>query len=242
PDPGDGRGRPGIRRRARPARPRGLPRVLRAAPRDREVDRPATLRPMSSVAGWRAKVRDVFDLRSSENAIFRAALAVGGVGILVKAFAALKDTVVAHRFGTSDPLDAFVIAFLLITLALNVIAGALSSALIPTYIEVREREGGAAAQRLVAASSGMTLILLAAGAVAMGAGARLVLPWIAAGFSPEKLRLTRSLLLLMLPAFLLSGFAAFCGAILNAHRRFRLPVVVPIGASAATVLLIAFGP
>ena len=187
-------------------------------------------------------LRDILAFRTPEKAVFRAAFLIAGFGVLVKLAAALKDTFVAHRFGVGDPLDAFVMAFLLITFALSVIGGALASALIPTYIEMRERQGNVAAQRLLSAASGMTLLLLGCAAVAIAAGSGLVLPLIAAGFSQDKLQLTRSLLLLMVPSFVLSGFGAFCAAVLNAHRRFRLPVLVQLGSSAAIVLLLLIGP
>jgi len=56
---------------------------------------------------------------------------VGALSVTVKLVAMVKEAAVAYRFGTGDSLDAFVVAFLLPTLVINVIAGAVPSAFTP---------------------------------------------------------------------------------------------------------------
>ena len=65
-------------------------------------------------------------------------LVVVTMTILVKLVAAVKEIVVAGYFGTAEVIDAFLIAFLLPTFAVNVLAGSFSSAMMPTYIRVRD--------------------------------------------------------------------------------------------------------
>ena len=89
---------------------------------------------------------------SANRHIFTAMLTVGTVTLVVKTMATLKEMVVAHAFGTSDSLDALLIAYLLPSFGINVIAGSLNAALIPTYIQVRDCEGDEAAQRLLAST------------------------------------------------------------------------------------------
>src|SRR5690349_3413343 len=89
---------------------------------------------------------DAWRIRSANTRIFAAMVTVGGLTVLVKIAAAVKELIVAYQFGTSDALDAFLIAFVLPGFAITLVYGSLNAALIPTYIEVREREGRVAAQ------------------------------------------------------------------------------------------------
>src|SRR5919199_382001 len=78
--------------------------------------------------------------------IFRAAFVIGALTFGVKLVSLVKETTVAASFGTGDALDAFLIAFLLPTFVIYVLGASLNAALIPTYIEVRDRQGPEAAQ------------------------------------------------------------------------------------------------
>ena len=73
---------------------------------------------------------------------------VGASTGLVKIAGAAKVVFMARAFGMSDGLDAYLIAFLLPAFVCDTLAGSLNSALVPTFIEVREMEGRAAADRL----------------------------------------------------------------------------------------------
>ena len=78
--------------------------------------------------------------------IFRAAAIVTFVGVLVKVVATAKEFVVAGIFGRSDAMDAFLIAFLVPGLLVNLFSESMNQALIPTLVRVREKEGHANAQ------------------------------------------------------------------------------------------------
>ncbi len=87
--------------------------------------------------------------RSVNRRIFAAMVTVGSFSALVKLAAAAKEMVIAYQFGAGDALDAFLIAFLLPQFAVTLVSGSLNAALIPTYIQVREREGHRGALRLL---------------------------------------------------------------------------------------------
>jgi putative peptidoglycan lipid II flippase len=170
--------------------------------------------------------------------IFAAMVTVGGFTVLVKLFAGAKELVVAYQFGTSDALDAFLIAFLLPGFAIALVSGSLNAALIPTYIQVREHEGHEAAQRLASSIMVSSAGLLIAVSVILALIARYILPVVASGFSPEKLALTASLYYVLLPCLLLSGLATTWSAILNAQDRFALAAAGPMVTSVMTVLVL----
>ena len=176
--------------------------------------------------------------RSVNRRIFAAMLTVGGVTVVVKLAAAAKEIVVAYQFGTSDELDAFLIALLLPQFAINLIGGSLNAALIPTYIQVREQEGQRAAQCLLSGVMVLSVGFLVALSVVLALTASYILPLMASGFAAEKLAVARSLYYGLLTTLVLSGLATTWGAILNAENRFALPAVVPVATSIVTVLVV----
>ncbi len=139
-----------------------------------------------------------------------------------------RDIAISARFGTGSELDAYVAAFRIPDLVFNVLAGgALSSALIPTlrtYLEHGEREAGWAMVRAVAAAALGALLVCAA------------LAWLAApvlvralspGWDAERLRLTASLVRIMLVTPILFGASGIATAVLQAHQRFVTPAIAP---------------
>lgn len=179
---------------------------------------------------------------STNRKILRAALTVGLLGALAKTGAAAKDLIVAQTFGRNDALDAFLIALLLPSYALNLVMGALGSALIPVFVEIRQKQGPDGAQKLLSSFMFLSLIALTLIAALLGSLAPYYLPFLGSSFGAEKLRLTRELLYCLLPFVLFNGFAIFVSAVLNADKRFALPVLIPIVTPVVTIMLIWLGP
>lgn len=174
----------------------------------------------------------------AERRVLAALVTVGSFTVLGKLLAFLKDAVVAYQFGTSDAMDAFLIALVVPQFAINLVGGSLSAALIPTYIQVREQEGQAAAQRVFSTvtvlSSGFLLLLCCI----LMLSAPLIVPLLAGGYAPDKLALARSLYLVLLSTILLGGISTTWGAVLNAANRFAWAAAVPIVTSVVTILAV----
>ena len=81
--------------------------------------------------------------------VYKRQVIVGGFNLIVKFVTFFKELVVANIFGINDELDAFLIALTIPSSIIAVIAGSFNAALIPTYIQVRESEGGEAANKLL---------------------------------------------------------------------------------------------
>ena len=173
--------------------------------------------------------------RSVNRRIFSAMVTVGGFTTLVKIAAAAKEMAVAYQFGTSDELDAFLIALVLPAFAVTLIGGSLNAALIPTYIQVREQEGQQAAQRLLSSVMVVSIGFLVVLAVILALTASYILPLVASGFSAEKMAVTQSLYYGLLSTLVLSGVVTTWGAILNAENRFALASVAPVATSIMTI-------
>jgi putative peptidoglycan lipid II flippase len=160
--------------------------------------------------------------------IFAAALTVGALTIAAKLAVVGKDVLVARRFGTGADLDAFLVAALVPLFAVSVIAGSLQSALVPTYIRVRDNEGRAQADALLSGTMVWTIGLLALVALVIGAGSPWLLGWLGRSFAPEQLALSRRLLWILLPLVVLGGVSAAWTSVLNAGESFALAAAVPV--------------
>lgn len=166
--------------------------------------------------------------------ILGAAVVVGAMTLLAKVAALAKDLFVAYRFGRGDEVDAFLLALLLPSFLVNVIAGAVYSALIPAYIAARASEDRSRAERLLAGANGWSILLLIGSAVALVVLFPFALPVLASNFSPEKRDLTWKLFLVIVPLVVFGGLATIWGGVLNALHRFALAAF-----SATVVSLIA---
>ena len=159
--------------------------------------------------------------------ILSAAVTVGVLTLGVKVLGMLKEMLVASWFGTGDALDAFLAAFILPCFAINVIAGSMNAALIPVFVEVREKEGSNAAQRLFSGTLVFSAALLGAVTLLLALLEPYLLPLLCSGFAPNKLKLTSDLFYLLLPGILLTGLTMNCEAALNAGERFALSALAP---------------
>ncbi|CAN5830307.1 murein biosynthesis integral membrane protein MurJ [soil metagenome] len=112
-----------------------------------------------------------------------------------------------------------------------IIGGVLSSVLLRTYIEVKAKEGQEEAWRFIRRVTRVTMLLLAAvGAlvvVASPAIFRLYTIGVEGGGRAAQQALGTLLLQLFVPQILFYGLSYISTGVLNAHRRFGIPMFVP---------------
>ncbi len=162
--------------------------------------------------------------------------------LLVKIISVVKEFVVAWSFGTSNKVDAFVIALLLPNFITTVVAGSFKPAFIPTYIQIREQQGKQNAQKLLSGSIFYVIGFLILITLLMVGFAPLYLPQIASGFDSSKLNLTFLLILAVSPLIILYGILSICQAILNSGERFALAAILPIVTPALSIILLLSFP
>ncbi len=148
---------------------------------------------------------------------------------------------IARAFGTSDQLDAYLLAFLVPSFVGEVVAGASSPALIPMLLEAHRREGVERANRLQA---GFLLATLA-GSLSLAALLAVFAPALVrvagSGFADEKLALTRHLLGVMAPIVVFGGMGSVWRAALNAAGEFAAPAVTFAITPAVTIAFLLAG-
>jgi putative peptidoglycan lipid II flippase len=170
--------------------------------------------------------------------ILSAAIVVALCTLLVKVVAFSKESIVAWKFGTNDLVDAFLIATVIPSFIINVVAGSLNAALIPTYVKVRDQESQQASEKLLSGALLASLALLALTTLAIIATAPLYFPWMTLGFSAEKLALTYQLFYVITPVVMLTGATTLLSAVLNAGEQFAFAALTPLMTPGATILLL----
>ncbi len=175
----------------------------------------------------------------SHRRVLASAAMLGAATVLVKLVALIKDWMVARRFGASDELDAFLIAFMIPSYAVAALGHSVAQAFIPTYLRVYEDESPAAAGRLVGGVLIGGLVLLVIVSLLLGAVAPFILPVVGSGFDESKLRIAQSLLHVLLGVLVVSGISAILAAVLNAHERFAVAAIAPLAVPVSMVVAFA---
>jgi putative peptidoglycan lipid II flippase len=158
--------------------------------------------------------------------------------VLAKGAFVARELVIAHAFGTQSEVDAFLIAFAVPSFFVTVLAGSLNAALIPTFIDVRTREGRERAQRLVSNALALNVALLVAATLVSVLVLPRTLHLMGSNFSPATVRLATQLAYLLLPIIVFSGLSTTWGAVLNAERRFVLVAAAPVATALVPMLAV----
>ncbi len=160
----------------------------------------------------------------------RSSLLVMGAFVLSKIVGLLRERAVAHAFGATPELDAYVAAFRVPDLLFTLLAGgALISAFLPVFADALAREDEEAAWEL---AGGITNLAFLATAV-LGGLAAIAAPWlietiIAPDFDPEQQRLAAELMRIVLISTLVFSVSGLQMGILNAFQHFLTPAIAPI--------------
>jgi putative peptidoglycan lipid II flippase len=173
--------------------------------------------------------------------VLASAAMLGGMVVLVKLVAFVKDWLVAQRFGASDELDAFLVALVIPSYAVVVLAQSFGMAFMPTYIRVAHRDGAHAAKHLATSALVSGTAVLIATTLALAVAARYLMPWIGTGFDASKLALAASLFFVLAGVLIASGASTILAAVLNADERFAVASLAPLAVPSVTVLVFWFG-
>lgn len=178
--------------------------------------------------------------RSVHRSILRALLAVGTATVVVRVLALGRELLVSRQYGVGPDVDAFVVAFLVPTFAVAVLAESLNGAMLPTYARIREADPDAAG-RLLGGAIALAGVALTGCCLLLALAAPLLVRGVAPGFDEQTSRLAVHLLWIMLPLVALSGVATVWTAALTSGGRFLLPSLAPacMPVAAAVAVLLA---
>lgn len=167
---------------------------------------------------------------STERQVLRALGSISAATLASRVLGFVRDMVVARVFGAGPATDAFFVAFRIPNILRRLLAeGALSTAVIPVFVEYVERQPRAEVARMLRSLLGASLLALGLTTLAGIAAAPWIVPVIAPGFVGEagQLALTVLLTRAMFPYLVLVGLAALAMGALNARGRFFAPALGP---------------
>ena len=163
---------------------------------------------------------------ASTGSVARAAGAMGFATLISRVMGLVREQVFAVFFGAGFATDAFNVAFRIPNLLRDLFAeGAMSSALVPVFTQVREQEGDRRAWRVAGLVFRVLFVLVTAIAVVGVFFSEELVSLYAGSFReiPGKLELTVFLTRLLFPFFPLVALAAAYMGVLNACGRFFWP-------------------
>jgi len=143
----------------------------------------------------------------------------------------LRDLVLAHLFGATAGIDAFLLAFKIPNFMRRLFAeGAFSQAFVPVLSECRATQSAQEVKILV------NKVFTALGAVLLGVSLLGILaaPWVIRLFAPgfqeddPRFELAARLLQFTFPYILFISLTAFAAGVQNTHRRFMIPAFTPV--------------
>ncbi len=169
--------------------------------------------------------------------IARAASLVMALFLVSRVLGLLREVVIAHQFGTSAEMDAYLAAFRLPDFLFYVVAGgALGSAFIPVFTVYLTRRDRPGAWRLASAVINWVGLVL----TGLSLLAALLAPWLTQTFFPDfslaQQALTTELMRWMLISTVIFGLSGVVMGILNAHQHFFLPALAPVVYNTAIIL------
>ncbi len=167
--------------------------------------------------------------------IFWGTISVAVLTLMVKFVALFRELIVSRQFGTGELLDAFLMAVLVPSACIQILAVSFGSAFIPAYLETRTRQGQKEASTLASCVVVAGSIVLVAVALMIWFSAEWFVPLFCSGFRQEMVVYTVKLVGALLPVLVFSGIGAICGAILNAVEKLSLVAVVPAVSPLVTI-------
>ena len=191
------------------------------------------------VGAWQ-RLRQKFAASSVLRAMVHGFFTVAGLTLLAKGVSFLKDADVVRRFGVSDDLDAFGLAFGIHTFTSGMLGGGIPNSFLPAYAVVQHDQGQEQAERLaVQTSISHALSLLSVGAVVWLLGPQIV-GLLAHGFPPAKQAHALEMMRQLLPFMFCFGLSLHLSMWLRANKSFVVaaaaPVLIPATILAALAL------
>jgi putative peptidoglycan lipid II flippase len=167
-------------------------------------------------------------------------LVFSGVG---RGIAVGKEMLVAALFGVGGLLDAYVLAFLVPSVLVNVLGASFASALVPA-LGGRDADAQGGARVLLARALPVQALCLALACLLLWLLPAGALKLIAPALTPERLALVKAMQTSLLPVLALGGISQTLAASVNYRGGFQGPALATtLGAVATvTVIALAHGP
>lgn len=175
-----------------------------------------------------------------KNKIVGATLLLMGVAFASKIIGFIRVQFIGYYFGTSHEADAFIMAFTIPTLLLTISGGALSAALIPMIIRLRNQGEVVRLKSLIGSMFSLTTLIMVGVTVVLYLFLEPFTGLYAGGKSAEEQASVLGMLKIIVPAFIAIGLISLFSSILNAYKHYFIPSLGPIFYSLGIIIAIVF--
>ncbi len=167
----------------------------------------------------------------------RAISVVFFVSIAARVLTLGSQALIAATFGTTDQMAAYTLALIVPATIAGILTTAVGAAIIPVFIEYRERHGEPEAMRLLWIVTTLSTLVLVVFTGALVAAAPLLVQLFSHQLNAATQALATVLMRFLMPVLLLQGLITLIGAVLNAYGRFAAASLLP---AANALCIIAF--
>jgi putative peptidoglycan lipid II flippase len=162
-------------------------------------------------------------MKSSGQKILRSTALVMLLSLLGKATGLIREIIVAAQFGTSELMDAFLVAATIVSLIFVWVRSPIRVALVPFLIEERSTHGERAAWQKASVIINTVTVLLVALAIVGWIVSPYIVWLVAPGFTDETKSLSADLTGLMMLTIVFLGVAKLLSAVFHSYQRFGWP-------------------
>jgi putative peptidoglycan lipid II flippase len=173
--------------------------------------------------------------------IFVSIFSVGSITIVVNLVTMVKDLAVASYFGVGHLLDAYLIALLIPSFLVSIFSGALNTAFIPVYIDVKSNNGEEAAHRLFSQVILFTAVLMSAISLILLFSWGKITSIMISNYSASQIMLVNRLFFILLFYIPLSAIVSILVSILNAEKYFIYTAVTSIFIPLSLIVMLFIG-
>lgn len=140
----------------------------------------------------------------------------------------IREMIIAANFGTTSENDALIIALTMPDIILGIISAALTTILIPVYIEAREKKGRAAGIIFISSLLLVVILLTLILSVMAYMFASPIINCLAPGFLPETKLLATELFIIFIPVMVITSIITIFSGFLQANLNFFIPAFISI--------------
>ena len=182
--------------------------------------------------------------RSALDGVARSTVVLTATAALGQVFTLIRELYIAYQVGTSLGLDALLVAAVIPQMAASLLASGTGAAVIPGYLEAKQREGQAAADRLFSAVLTWALVGGIPLSLLILAFPMVIITISGPGLPPGSQEAAAGYLPILAPMLVLSALGGLMSALFQAHNRLGgIAVAWAAGPIASLVTMVAlWGP
>ncbi|BDS05312.1 putative lipid II flippase MurJ [Oceaniferula spumae] len=170
--------------------------------------------------------------------LVRCISTIAGLSLAAKGIGFLRDAAAASMFGTSDAMDAYVLALSVPTLLAGLLGAAMPTALVPAYANAKKQLGEKAAVSVVANGIFLQTLLAVVICALLAVCSGPLMQMLGGDFDQQKTLLSRNLFLLLLLFSIIYSTATAATAALQAEMKFSLGALAPAVVPAVAICLL----